>query len=341
MIGIAASGPVPQDSRHDVHFRRTERTMNRRDLLKNSAAMSVTAAIPLAAVSVVAMSANSARTPDVPGAAAAVEPSPLQPPAEGSIPVAFLISRGAVVIDFCGPWEVFENVSLPGRKDAPFRLYTVAETTSPVTVSGGMKIVPNFSFETAPAPKIIVIPAQGEPSEATLNWIRAATQSTDVTMSVCTGAFVLAKTGLLSGKPATTHHNAYTDLAMQFPDIQVKRGARFVEAGNLASAGGLSSGIDLALRVVGRYFGREVAAQTAYYMEYQGEGWTDPNSNQAYRQRRVSTAAHPLCPVCEMEVDPATAPKSVYRRQTYYFCMAGHKVIFDATPEKFVETLKS
>ena len=255
--------------------------------------------------------------------------------------MAFLISRGAVVIDFCGPWEVFENVSIPGRKDAAFHLYTVAETTSPVTASGGMKIVPNFSFETAPAPKIIVIPAQDEPSEATLKWIRGATQSTDVTMSVCTGAFVLAKTGLLSGKPATTHHNAYADLAMQFPDIQVKRGARFVEAGNLASAGGLSSGIDLALRVVGRYFGREIAAQTAYYMEYQGEGWTDPNSNQAYRQRLVSTAAHPLCPVCEMDVDPKTAPKSVYRGQTYYFCMTGHKVVFDATPEKFMETLKS
>src|SRR5882672_11465492 len=307
--------------------------MNRRELLQNSAAISVTAAIPLAAVSLVAMSANSARTPGVPGAAAAVEPSPLRPPAEGSIPVAFLISRGAVVIDFCGPWEVFENVSIAGRKDAAFHLYTVAETTSPVTASGGMKIVPNFSFATAPAPKIIVIPAQDEPSEAT--------QSTDVTMSVCTGAFVLAKTGLLSGKPATTHHNAYADLAMQFPDIQVKRGARFVEAGNLASAGGLSSGIDLALRVVGRYFGREVAAKTAYYMEYQGEGWTDPNSNQAYRERLVSTAAHPLCPVCEMEVDPTTAPQSVYRGQTYYFCMAGHKVAFEASPEKFVEALRT
>jgi putative intracellular protease/amidase/YHS domain-containing protein len=341
MIGIAASGPVAQDSRQDVHFTRTERTMNRRELLQNSAAISVTAAIPLAAVSVVAMSANSARTPGVPGAAAAVEPGPLQPPAEGSIPVAFLISRGAVVIDFCGPWEVFENVSIPGRKDAAFHLYTVAETTSPVTASGGMKIVPNFSFETVPAPKIIVIPAQDEPSEATLKWIRAATQSTDVTMSVCTGAFVLAKTGLLSGKAATTHHNAYADLAMQFPDIQVKRGARFVEAGNLASAGGLSSGIDLALRVVGRYFGREVAAKTAYFMEYQGEGWTDPNSNQAYRERLVSTAAHPLCPVCEMDVDPKTAPQSVYRGQTYYFCMTGHKVAFEATPEKFVEALRT
>src|SRR6202521_3379032 len=108
--------------------------MNRRELLRHSAALSVTSAIPLAAVSLVAMRANSARPPGVPGpgAAAAVEPSPLRPPAEGSIPVAFLISRGAVVIDFCGPWEVFENGSIPGRKDAPFRLYTVAETTSPV-----------------------------------------------------------------------------------------------------------------------------------------------------------------------------------------------------------------
>ena len=306
--------------------------MNRRELLQNSAALSVATAIPLGAVSLEAMSANSALTP---GAAAAVEPSPLKPPAEGSIPVAFLLSRGAVVIDFCGPWEVFETVSIPGRTDAAFHLYTVAETMSPVTASGGMKIMPNFTFATAPAPKIIVIPAQDEPSEATLKWIRAATHSTDVTMSVCTGAFVLAKTGLLSGKPATTHHNAYAQLAMQFPDIQVKRGARFVEVGNLASAGGLSSGIDLALRVVGRYFGREVAAQTAYYMEYQGEGWTDPDSNQAYRKRLVSTAAHPLCPVCEMDVDPKTAPKSVYRGQTYYFCIPDHKVAFDATPEKF------
>jgi transcriptional regulator GlxA family with amidase domain/YHS domain-containing protein len=302
--------------------------MNRRELLQNSAALSVATAIPPAASGL------------APGAPAAVEPSRLRPPAEGSIPVAFLISRGAVVIDFCGPWEVFETVSIPGRKNAAFHLYTVAETMSPVTASGGMEIMPNFTFATAPAPKIIVIPAQDEPSEATLKWIRAATQSTDVTMSVCTGAFVLAKTGLLSGKPATTHHNAYAYLAMQFPDIQVKRGARFVEVGNLASAGGLSSGIDLALRVVGRYFGREVAAQTAYYMEYQGEGWTDPNSNQAYSKRLVSTAAHPLCPVCEMDVDPKTAPKSVYRAQTYYFCIPDHKVAFDATPEKFAEALK-
>jgi transcriptional regulator GlxA family with amidase domain len=312
--------------------------MNRRELLRRSAAFGM-AAIPLAAATRRAGGTASGAQP--PGASAAPLPpaAPLQPPATGAIPVAFVISEGAVVIDFCGPWEVFETVSIMGRSGPPFSLYTVAETTQPIMASGGMKIVPNFTFATAPAPKVIVIPAQNGAGETALEWIRRSTQRTDVTMSVCTGAYVLARTGLLRGEPATTHHNAYTDLAMNFPDIQVKRGARFVEAGNLASSGGLSSGIDLSLRVVERYFGRAVAEQTAFYLEYQGRGWTDPDSNQVYRSRRASTAQHPLCPVCEMDVDPATAPKSVYRDRTYYFCMPAHKLIFDAAPEKYLETL--
>jgi transcriptional regulator GlxA family with amidase domain len=93
-------------------------------------------------------------------------------------------------------------------------------------------------------------------------------------MSVCTGAFQLAKAGLLSGKAATTHHDSLDRLAQQFPDIEVRRGLRFVESTpRLATAGGLSSGIDLALRVVERYFGRQTAERTAAYMEYQGRGW--------------------------------------------------------------------
>jgi putative intracellular protease/amidase/YHS domain-containing protein len=315
--------------------------MNRRELLRNTA-LGVSTAVPLVALGTLGLSVRAARGAAVPGTAAAAaeaEFSPLRPPAQGSIPVAFLISNGAVVIDFCGPWEVFEDVRVRGRAEAAFHPYTVAQTRAPVSASGGMQIVPNFTFETAPAPKILVIPAQDEPSEAALNWIRHATQSTDVTMSVCTGAFVLAKTGLLRGKAATTHHNAYTELAMRYPDIQVRRGARFVEAGNLASSGGLSSGIDLALRVVARYFGREVAAQTADHMEYQSQGWTDPNANVAYRRRAVSSAAQPLCPVCDMDVDPQSAPKSVYHGQSYYFCMPAHKDAFDAAPENYLRPL--
>ena len=155
-------------------------------------------------------------------------------------------------------------------------------------------------------------------------------------MSVCTGAFVLAKTGLLNGKSATTYHGAFERFAMQFPDVQLKRGARFVENGNLATAGGLSSGIDLALRVVERYYGREVARKTAYNMEYQGEGWMNPDSNQAYAVMPVSTAEHPLCPVCGMDVDPKTAPTAVFKGTTYYFCSDDDKKTFDAGPEKYV-----
>jgi len=267
---------------------------------------------------------------------AAAETRLLKPPDSGQIPVAFLISDGAVVIDFCGPWEVFHDVTIAGKEEMPFRLYTVAETNKPIHTAGGMQIVPDYTIQNAPTPKVIVIPAQSAPSPAVLDWIRKSSETTDVTMSVCTGAFVLAKTGLLNGKSATTYHGAFGRFATQFPDIQLKRGARFVENGNLATAGGLSSGIDLALRVVERYYGREVARKTAYNMEYQGEGWMNPDSNQTYASSPVSTLEHPLCVVCGMDVDPKVAPKSVFKGATYYFCSEDDKKTFDAAPDKFI-----
>src|SRR5512138_981263 len=153
--------------------------MNRRDLLKGTAA---------------GVAAAATRTALGAGPAGA---APLRPPAKGSIPVAFLISEGAVIIDFCGPWEVFQDVVIPGREDDPFSLYTVAQTRDPVRASGGMQIVPDHDFATAPAPKVVVIPAQRSRTPAALEWIRATAKQSDLTMSVCTGAFLLAGTGLL------------------------------------------------------------------------------------------------------------------------------------------------
>ncbi|MFZ0746350.1 MAG: DJ-1/PfpI family protein [Terracidiphilus sp.] len=299
--------------------------MNRRELLKRTAALSMTAASSLALPDAAAATFGAAKE--------SAPLNPLTPPANASIPVAFLISEGAVVIDFCGPWEVFERASIPGRMYDLFSLYTVAESANPILASGGLKITPAYTIANAPPPKVIVIPAQSPASEATKAWIRNATKTTDVTMSVCTGAFVLASTGLLSGKPATTHHGAYVDLAMQYPDIHVERGARFVEAGNLATAGGLTSGIDLALRVVERYFGRDIASQTADVLEYQGQGWLNPSSNAEYAVPIKQTANHPLCPVCGMEPDLSLS--STYKGKTYYLCVREHKQLFDASPEKF------
>jgi transcriptional regulator GlxA family with amidase domain len=133
--------------------------------------------------------------------------------------------------------------------------------------------VPDYTFEDAPQPSVIIVGAQ-RGSDALHRWLRSASEKADLTMSVCTGAFHLARAGLLSGKAATTHHDSLDTFASRFPDIQVRRGLRFVESSpKIATAGGLSSGIDLALRVVERYFGRPAAERTATYMEYQGRGW--------------------------------------------------------------------
>lgn len=295
--------------------------MQRRELFRISTAMGLGAALPALA--------------HAKGHRAAAPSAPLQPPAQGCIPVAFLLSDNAVMIDFGGPWEVFCNVSVPGRDGVLFQLYTVGATEAPITTYGGMKIVPNYTIANAPAPKVIVVPAQTVSDPAVLDWLRQASRTADLTMSVCTGAFILAHAGLLDGKSAVTHHGAFKEFAMSFPRVALKRGARFVEEGNIATAGGLSSGIDLALRVVERYFGRAVASNTAYAMEYQGQGWLDPLSNSAYAKARRSTEQHPLCPVCEMDVDKAASVSSTYRKRTYYFCMEAHKKAFETNPAAF------
>ena len=313
------------------------RTIDRIELVYRAARFGFLLALGVLALSALVATAAPVKTDNRPNSNAVLsDATSLKPPDKGQIPVAFLISDGAVVIDFCGPWEVFHDVTVAGKEEMPFRLYTVAQTNKPIRTAGGMQIVPDYTIQNAPTPKVIVIPAQSAPSPAVLDWIRKSSETTDVTMSVCTGAFVLAKTGLLNGKSATTYHGAFGRFATQFPNIQLKRGARFVENGNLATAGGLSSGIDLALRVVERYYGREVARKTAYDLEYQGEGWMNSDSNQIYATSLRSTAEHPLCIVCGMDVDPKVAPKSLFKGATYYFCSEDDKKTFDASPGQFI-----
>src|ERR1700721_1872613 len=113
--------------------------MNRRELLKRTAALGVATGIPSLLAGTDGVQAKSAIGKNKPVS------NPLTPPAEGSIPVAFPISDHAVIIDFCGPWEVFQDVEVHGRKDPPFHLYAVAETKEPIFASGGMKIIPEYT----------------------------------------------------------------------------------------------------------------------------------------------------------------------------------------------------
>jgi transcriptional regulator GlxA family with amidase domain len=224
-------------------------------------------------------------------AASTVQTTPLKPPAKGPINVAFVISEGANVMDIAGPWEVFSDAMLTSKGKPwheaddddmmmPFNTYTVSDSLKPVNAANGLVIVPNYSFETAPKPQVIVIPAQGGRSAAQKAWLLSNSATADVTMSVCTGASMLAKYGLLDGLTATTHHMYAANMQKQYPAVHFVSGTRFVENGKVATAGGLTSGIDLALHVVERYYGRGVAQVTADFMEYGGELWKSPEFNQ-------------------------------------------------------------
>lgn len=272
-------------------------------------------------------------------AAASLPPlgPPLPRPAEGKIRVAFLITAGAEIVDFGGPWGVFEYAVHPDTGN-PFELYTVAESVAPLEISGGMVVVPKYGFADAPPPHVVIVPALGDHPPAALDWLVSVSKSADLTVSICTGAFALAEAGLLDGRTVTTHHSALTILGADFPAINVVRGARFIDDGNVSTAGGLTSGIDLALHIVERYLGPEMAERTANLLEYQGKGWQDPSSNAAYLQRPRLTGNPPRCPVCEAEIGAvliAEAPSERYGGRTYRFCSPDCKARFDQSPDVF------
>jgi transcriptional regulator GlxA family with amidase domain len=207
------------------------------------------------------------------GRAAAAQAGALAPlPKRERIRVAFMLGDNANVIDTAGPWEVFQDVMLGDSHHNPFELYTVAPEEGALKMTGGLVVHPRYSVKNAPQPNVIVVPAHKSTAESR-EWLAHASESTDVTMSVCTGAFQLARAGLLKGIPATTHHDFFESFAKEFPDVELRRGLRFVDSGRIATAGGLTSGVDLALHVVARYFGVEAAARTAEYMEYTSDAW--------------------------------------------------------------------
>lgn len=200
------------------------------------------------------------------------------PRADKPVPVAFLVGEGATMIDFAGPWEVFQDAFVA---DVPgFHLFTVAADPQPFNTSGGMKVIPAYTLDNAPAAKVIVIPAQvgsRQPiaGDRKVAWLKARHSSADVIMSVCTGAFLLARTGLLDGQSATTHHNFLDEFAKQFPRVRLLKNQRFVDNGKVMTTGGLSSGIEGALHIVDRYYGADAKTRIADYMEYVSHTWSE------------------------------------------------------------------
>ena len=234
--------------------------MNRRRFLATSA-LTAGAVAPFAAVAIAEH-----KEPERKDAERPLPARPIRVPAGGSIRTAFAIGPGVNVIDTAGPWEVFCDTAISGG-GGQFDLYTVAASTSSVEGNSGLEITPQYTYDDAPQPHIVVIPAHAE-SPTTIEWLRHVAKRADLLRSVCTGAFILARTRLLDGKTATTHHGSYDDFEAMYPAIRLVRGKRFVEHERVATAGGLTSGIDLALRVVERYLGKDGERATARYLEY-------------------------------------------------------------------------
>ncbi|MGH8320261.1 MAG: DJ-1/PfpI family protein [Steroidobacteraceae bacterium] len=211
-------------------------------------------------------------------ARAAAKPPPVA--SDGMVKVAVVLSDGATVIDFAGPWEVFADTMLKGaggRMIMPFKLYTVAASRSPIRTEGsngpGFMITPDYDFADAPTPDIVVVGAQSGGAGLSA-WLEKVHAEHRTIMSVCTGAFLLARTGLLNGKRATTHHWFFGQWSHAFPNVRLVKGVRYVQSSpTLLTAGGEASGIDLALHMVAKRFGEGTAQATANFMEYQGNGW--------------------------------------------------------------------
>jgi len=209
------------------------------------------------------------------------KPAALIAPAHGQIPVAFVVTANANVMDIAGAWEVFQDTMVPGRgasmdDQMAFRLFVVSDKKEPIKLTGGMTIIPDYTFDDAPAASVIVVGAQSG-SDKLAGFLRARHAQGNVIVSVCTGAFKLALAGLLDGKQATTHHDYLEDFHSKYPNVYLMPGNRYIRSeATVFTAGGLTSGIDLALHIVDLYFGQEVAAKTANYMEYTGTGWKSP-----------------------------------------------------------------
>lgn len=186
--------------------------------------------------------------------------------------VAVLIFHDVELLDSCGPYEVF---SVTGLRDNlnPFNVYTVAEKRGPVLTSNNLSINPHYDFSDCPAPDILIIPGgMGSRREMNnpvlVNWVKGCAQKAELILSVCTGALILAKAGLLDGLSATTHHNAITLLKEIAPNTTVFDDKRFVDNGRIILSAGISAGIDMSFYVVGKLLGEKQALETAFHMEY-------------------------------------------------------------------------
>jgi transcriptional regulator GlxA family with amidase domain len=191
--------------------------------------------------------------------------------------VGIVLFENVEVLDVCGPFEVFSTTRLNEERrreePSPFEVLLIAEKNNSVVTTGGMKVVPDHTFESCPKLDILVVPGGGGTrkelkNQAMLNWLRNRASEVETLTSVCTGSMLLGFAGLLEGCHATTHWRSLDWMRESFPRVTVEYDKHVVEDGRIFTSAGISAGIDMALKVVGRYYGETIARATARHMEY-------------------------------------------------------------------------
>lgn len=185
--------------------------------------------------------------------------------------VAIVLYEGVELLDFAGPGEVFTQSGTEAGEQA-FNVYTVATSTEPLVSQGFLTVKPQYSFDNAPQPDIVVFPGGNVDGllkdKKGMAWAKAAASNAEIAMSVCNGAHVLAAAGLLDKKRFTSHWAAIPGLRQKVPTAVVLENVRFVDNGQVITTAGVSAGIDGALHVVERLVGAASAKDAAHVMEY-------------------------------------------------------------------------
>lgn len=188
--------------------------------------------------------------------------------------VAILIFDDVELLDFAGPFEVFSSVrNLTGEHERLMDVFAVAESMALVRCRNGLVVQPERTIQECPPIDVLVIPGGAGVRSALertdlVEWVRTRAQEAELTVSVCTGSFLLAQAGLLGGRPATTHWERIGEMRERFPEIEVVEDERWVDTGAIITAAGVSAGIDVALHVVRRLYGADMARATALGIEY-------------------------------------------------------------------------
>ncbi|MFC3110357.1 DJ-1/PfpI family protein [Undibacterium arcticum] len=202
--------------------------------------------------------------------------------------IGILIFDDVEILDFSGPYEVFSTAARVYARLATaqtlFRCFLIADEMRPIRTRGGMKVLPDCVLLPSADIDVLIVPG-GDVSEvldnpAVINWIRTQARDATITASVCTGAFLLAKAGLLDGLHATTHWQDQDDMRASFPAVTVRQDAPWIDCGKVVTSAGIAAGIDMSLHLVERLAGRQLANATAKQMEYRWNTHGTDNSAQ-------------------------------------------------------------